>query len=67
MMSLQTGVDPEALQAARKTQKKVMEKAKSTKNPSLKLCGTVSAASRSFSLRLLYTAGMLHICRVVGL
>uniref|UniRef100_A0AAQ4S8K2 Solute carrier family 26 member 5 n=1 Tax=Gasterosteus aculeatus aculeatus TaxID=481459 RepID=A0AAQ4S8K2_GASAC len=35
-----TGVDPEALQAARKTQKKVMEKAKSTKNPSLKLCGT---------------------------
>ncbi|KAM8907956.1 prestin isoform 2-T2 [Spinachia spinachia] len=35
-----TGVDPEALQAAWKTQKKVMKKAKSNNNPSLKLCGT---------------------------
>ncbi|KAL6117093.1 slc26a5 [Pungitius sinensis] len=35
-----TGVDPDALQAARKTQKKVMEKAKSNNNPSMKLCGT---------------------------
>ncbi|XP_075932226.1 prestin [Anarhichas minor] len=34
-----TGVDPEALQAARKTQKKRMEKANSTPTPSLKMCG----------------------------
>ncbi|XP_068573201.1 prestin [Cebidichthys violaceus] len=34
-----TGVDPEALQAARKTQKKRLERANGTHNPSLKMCG----------------------------
>ncbi|XP_068443129.1 prestin [Clinocottus analis] len=34
-----TGVDPEALQAARKTQKKWTEKANGDRNPSLNMCG----------------------------
>lgn len=45
MMCLQTGVNPEHLQAARKALRKQREKANGNQNPPLKMCAKVSLAS----------------------
>lgn len=46
VMCLQTGVNPEHLQAARKALRKQREKANGNQNPPLKMCAKVSLASR---------------------